>query len=133
VNWVLGIGVIPLIGVAVGVIAERVPMPDLVRSVASVFVSWVLTTILLIWLTIRFRLMGPDTIVSIGLENAAAPVVACVVVAILHVVLGYAASALPLVVQHRPIVLAGSIGLYLGVTHVRIVSVLAKLPPMTEL
>ena len=132
-NWVLGIGVIPLIGVAVGVVAERVPMPDLVRSVAAVFGSWVLTTILLIWMTIQFRLMGPDTVLSIGLENVAALGAACVAAAILHVVLGYAASALPLLVQHRPTILAGSIGLYLGVTHVRVMAALAQLPPMTEL
>ena len=132
-NWVLGFGVIPLIGLAVGAIAERVPMPDLARSVAAVFVAWVLTAIVLIWLTIQFRLMGPNTTLAIGLENVAALGAASVAAAILHVVLGYAASAPPVLVEHRPMVLAGSIGLYLGVTHVRVMAVLAKLPPMNEL
>ena len=132
-NWVLGIGVIPLIGVAVGVVAERVPMPNLARSVAAVFVTWVLTTIVLIWLTIQFRILGPDTSMSVGLENAAALGAACIAAAILHAGLSYAASSLPFLVQHRPTILAGSIGLYLGVTHVRVLAVLAKLPPMNEL
>jgi hypothetical protein len=133
VNWVLGIGVFPLIGVAVGVIAERVPMPDVVRSVAAVFVTWVLTTVVVIWLTIQFRVLGPDIVIGMGFENAAALGAACVAAAILHAGLSYAASALPFLVQHRPIILAGSIGLYLGVTHVRVMAELARVPPINEL
>jgi hypothetical protein len=132
-NWILGVSVAPLIGVAVGVIAQRVPMPELARSVAAVFLTWVLTTIVLIWLTIQFRILGPDTLISLGFENAVALGAACVAAAILHVALGYAAPALPWLVQHRPTMLAGSIGLYLGVTHLRVMAVLAKLPPVNEL
>ena len=135
VNWILGIGVAPLIGVMVGLLAERVPMPDLARSMAAAFVSQILITAMLIWVTIRFRLMGPDTVISIGPVRAQAAWlgVVCAAAAVLHVAAGHAESVMPFVAHHRPTILAGSLGLCMGLSHARTMAVLNQLPACNEL
>ena len=135
VSWILGIGVAPLIGVMVGLLAERVPMPELARIIAAALVSWILITAMLIWVTIRFRLTGPDSLISIGPVHAQAAWlgVVCAGAAVLHVALGPAESVMPFVAHHRPTILSGSLGLWMGISHARAMALLNQLPACNEL
>ena len=130
-NWVLGIAVGTLAGMAAGWLAERAPVPALVQSVSAAFVAGIASGILLIWLSHRLRLKGTaDVFYGIGLENLALQAALCAIAAGLHVMIGYYASS-PAVLAHRPMLLGSVVGLYAGVEHARVMDWLARFPPMS--
>lgn len=132
-NWVLGIAVGTLAGMAAGWLAERAPVPALVQSVSAAFVGGIASGILLIWLSHRLRLKGTADVFfyGIGLENLALQAALCAIAAGLHVMIGYHASS-QTVLAHRPMLLGSVVGLYAGVVHARVMDWLARFPPMSS-
>lgn len=108
--WLYAAAIGIVVGLGLGYLAERVPIAPVVQSVAAALMAMLVGTVLmgLIWLIRPGGLGG--VFIGIGVDNILIVAGLCLLVAVVHIVLGRA-SVPPALANHRAMVLGCAGGL----------------------